>query len=238
MDDLIEKLEERYAINPVTGCWEWYGAKDPAGYGTFRGQKAHRLTYEALKGAIPDDLLIRHLCNNKCCVNPNHLEPGTQAENGVDRINNPKPKKHKVWTDVIDDKLPRWQKKLLKQCTISDCWEWDGKRKKDTVMPMVKIGSNGISIDRLYYYTFKQELPLQGMFLVNNCGNKNCVNPDHMVSQPESKMLCLRSLSPEGTATINYIRESLGLKKDEVIELLLDYATTIKLSDLKKHLDK
>ncbi len=69
-------------------CWEWVGAKTGDGYGymliSWRPRKpvlAHRYGYEYLVGPIPDGLVIDHLCRNKLCVNPNHLEPVTIAEN-------------------------------------------------------------------------------------------------------------------------------------------------------------
>lgn len=70
----------------VTGdCWIWNGFRFQ-GYGrlTYRGfktRKAHRIVYQLLLGPIPDGLEIDHLCVNPPCVNPNHLEPVTRAEN-------------------------------------------------------------------------------------------------------------------------------------------------------------
>lgn len=67
------------------GCWTWAGSLNRAGYGQFtlrgpRNVMAHRYAYEALIGPIPDGLTIDHLCRNKACLNPWHLEP---VPNGV-----------------------------------------------------------------------------------------------------------------------------------------------------------
>lgn len=66
-------------------CWFWQGAVTN-GYGRFRGIRAHRLAYEIAKGDIPSEMMIRHLCGNKLCVNPAHLEVGTMADNAQDGI--------------------------------------------------------------------------------------------------------------------------------------------------------
>jgi len=66
-------------------CWIWIGALDGHGYGDFRtcGKwiGAHRFSYELYVGPIPKGLVIDHLCRNPRCVNPEHLEPVTMAEN-------------------------------------------------------------------------------------------------------------------------------------------------------------
>ncbi len=67
------------------GCWEWQGDKGVDGYGRFRlfGRyaQAHRLSYRDFGNDLPDGMLIDHLCRNKRCVNPHHLEAVTHAEN-------------------------------------------------------------------------------------------------------------------------------------------------------------
>lgn len=80
---LIESFWAR--VQKGDGCWEWQAGKSGAGYGQLSvdGEKvyAHRFSYEVSVGLIPAGLSIDHLCENKPCVNPAHLEPVTHAEN-------------------------------------------------------------------------------------------------------------------------------------------------------------
>jgi hypothetical protein len=71
-------------------CIEWHGYRDKDGYGTvyvgnYKTVRAHRHVYEECIGPIPNGLILRHKCDNPPCVNPNHLEPGTQKDNARDR---------------------------------------------------------------------------------------------------------------------------------------------------------
>lgn len=62
-------------------CWPWRGAINGAGYGTYALKMAHRLVYEVLVGEVPAGMQLDHICRNRWCVNPAHLEVVSAKEN-------------------------------------------------------------------------------------------------------------------------------------------------------------
>ena len=77
----FERFNAKVVTDAETGCWRWTGVRTHDGYGTLFEGYAHRVSYELFVGPIPEGLEVDHLCNNRCCVNPEHLEPVTREEN-------------------------------------------------------------------------------------------------------------------------------------------------------------
>lgn len=87
--DIFMRLEAKQVKTGDSSCWGWSGGTDSKGYAVLSNrragfkspEKAHRVSYELHKGEIPEGMVIRHICDNPICTNPNHLEVGTQKEN-------------------------------------------------------------------------------------------------------------------------------------------------------------
>ncbi len=80
----IRRFDEGYTVDD-SGCWVWQGSTNTNGYGKFRVEGktvyTHRFSYTRFKGPIPSGLTIDHLCRNRLCCNPDHLEVVSFVEN-------------------------------------------------------------------------------------------------------------------------------------------------------------
>lgn len=90
LDRFWEHVNKNGPIHPELGrCWLWTGEPHHSGYGMFwisrngkrNGLVAHKYAYEATGRSVPDGLVLDHLCRNRACVNPDHLEPVTNRVN-------------------------------------------------------------------------------------------------------------------------------------------------------------
>ncbi len=84
---LMRKVDKNGALirDDIGRCWAWTGAKRN-GYGEYGGTTAHRTSYMLFKGAIPRNQVVMHICDNRECINPDHLTLGTPQDNVNDKV--------------------------------------------------------------------------------------------------------------------------------------------------------
>lgn len=82
---LRDRIKALSTPEPNTGCWLWLAQISRNGYPKIKlhgaAALAHRVSYKAFVGPIPEGLTLDHLCRTPSCVNPEHLEPVTNLEN-------------------------------------------------------------------------------------------------------------------------------------------------------------
>lgn len=121
-------------------CWVWTGARDKAsGYGRVQFEKqcryTHRLFYELLAGPIPPGMQIDHLCRNRACCAPHHMEPVTPLVNthrgsgNASRTRCPEGHQYagenlRLWTDKRG-----YTRRVCRQCNRETVAQWQADRK-------------------------------------------------------------------------------------------------------------
>lgn len=86
--ELWERISENVYPEPNSGCWFWMGEVSSSGYGKMRVEnkdlRAHRVTFWLRHGHFPE--MVRHTCDIRCCVNPDHLLAGDAFDNAHDAV--------------------------------------------------------------------------------------------------------------------------------------------------------
>ncbi len=166
------------------GCLEWMAGCTQDGYGQFFLERAnclaHRVAWEIVNGPIPAGLVIRHMCNNPCCVNPEHLLTGTYADNVADMMRSGR------WMNapntyvrpVRPTDAERFYAKVSKTPTDTGCLEWLGCC---SPRGYGQFGWKGkiYTAHRVAWELVNGPIP-DGSLCCHKCDNRKCCNPAHI----------------------------------------------------------
>ena len=150
----MRTIQERFwqKVDKSADCWEWSASRNRFGYGKFgvgnKIKKAHRVAYELEIGSIPKGMCVLHKCDNRACVNPDHLWIGTQGDNirdmwakgraNMNGIRNPRAKLCELDVWLI--------KELLKTQTQQSIANWFSVAR--STIGSIKYGTNWVYLER------------------------------------------------------------------------------------------
>jgi len=135
--DEINRFKQKYTETNQEDCWEWQGAKYQNGYGMIalrRGKRktfsAHRISWMIANNRdIPDGMMICHKCDNRLCVNPNHLYAGTGSDNNTDTLirkrGNRKIGENCSWAKLTEADVFDILNSKEKQCKLAEKYHLD-----------------------------------------------------------------------------------------------------------------
>lgn len=165
---LDSKTKKRFldniSIKAHDACWEWHGSISTDGHARicFNGTKKHaaRVAYTLWVGVIPPNMFVSHICNNKLCVNPDHLVLITCSDKTKKTV---KPVKERFYNNI--------------KINSQGCWIWHGSKDKDGYGNFSFEGEQ--RAHRVAYKLWIGEIP-NGMMVCHHCDTPACVNPEHL----------------------------------------------------------
>lgn len=214
-------------------CWNWSKTLDKDGYGRIVEnditKRTHRVSYELAKGLIEDGLVIRHICDNKQCCNPEHLESGTIKDNAQDYLLRSQRKSgytfnkaphHKNLQDRINYYLSNCDE--INECLVPN----NISHGKDTDYFRISFKMQRYSLHKLVLANKLNKEYSEIDVARHTCNNKKCINYKHLIegSSKDNAIDCL-SYSKKVILTEKNVKE---IKKEA-----LTYDFTMRGSKIK-----
>lgn len=170
-------------------CWNWNNFLTEDGYGQLSSggvlYKVHRLTYLLSKGIIKDELIVRHLCNNKKCCNPEHLELGTHSDNANDAVRNSRRIKNNNelgWIlrriNSIEERVEFYLENIE---VIEDCWISNILHPMSSGYYKINFNNETFLLHRLILSLNLNKNYKEIQLARHVCHNRKCINPNHIL---------------------------------------------------------
>lgn len=194
-------------VTKTEDCWYLEGASRDNGYGMFTASgvrfSGHRFAYTAFVGPIPRGYEIDHLCRDRACVRPEHLELVTRQENLSRRDAIGPPLMH---LPVVERLIAR------RLVTESGCWLWLGAKVRG--YGVVSVMKRTQYVHRLAYEAMVEPIP-EGMTIDHVCRVAACFNPAHLevVTRAENARRMPREGKRRRTCRAGHLRDEVGTNR-------------------------